>query len=276
MTLRHLKVFKKIAELNSITKTANELYIAQPAVSQTLAELERHYDTKLFERLNKKLVITASGKKLLAYANHMIALEEEIESDLGLSKTKERLKIGATLTIGTCLLPAMVEQFCKKTKKKVDVEVENTKNIEEKILSAQIDLGIVEGNIENSSIVAIPIMLDEIVFFKGKKMSETFAVREEGSGTREYVLQNLKSCQIDVSNIVTISSTEAIKNFVKTGYCISAMSKFLIEKELKANIFQVIDGVPTIKRNFFLCYHKDKFQNESFKKFVEFVMQFEI
>ena len=65
MTLRHLRVFIAVAECGSMSGAAQQLYIAQPSVSQAIAELEQHYGCKLFERLSRRLFITPAGEDLL-------------------------------------------------------------------------------------------------------------------------------------------------------------------------------------------------------------------
>lgn len=57
MTYRHLKIFKKVCEYKSITLAAKNLYMAQPAVSQVIKELEQHYNTRLFDRISRKLYL---------------------------------------------------------------------------------------------------------------------------------------------------------------------------------------------------------------------------
>ena len=79
MTIRNLEIFVKVADLGSMTAASEALYIAQPTVSQSISELESHYDTKLFDRLAKKLYITESGKRLLSYARHIISLQGEMD-----------------------------------------------------------------------------------------------------------------------------------------------------------------------------------------------------
>ena len=51
MTIRHLKIFLKVAETGNMSLAAKQLYLSQPTVSQAIRELEEHYDTQLFERL---------------------------------------------------------------------------------------------------------------------------------------------------------------------------------------------------------------------------------
>ena len=68
MTIRHLKTFVAVCEYGGITKAAEALHVAQPAVSQTIAEIEKYYGIILFDRINQRLVITELGKELLLKA----------------------------------------------------------------------------------------------------------------------------------------------------------------------------------------------------------------
>ena len=62
MTIRHLNIFLAVAETGSMRTAAQQLYISQPTVSQTIRELEEHYGVALFERLSRKLYITEEGR----------------------------------------------------------------------------------------------------------------------------------------------------------------------------------------------------------------------
>lgn len=110
MTLRHLRIFKEVCELKSVTKAANKLYIAQPAVSVAIAELEKKYDVKLFQRIKNRMVITSAGKQLYERALTVLNNFDDFESTAYESGKTCGLKIGASLTIGTFLLPAMIKK----------------------------------------------------------------------------------------------------------------------------------------------------------------------
>ncbi|MDK2868260.1 MAG: LysR family transcriptional regulator, transcriptional activator of the cysJI operon [Clostridiales bacterium] len=57
MNLRHLNIFKTVAEVGSMSRAGKILYMSQPAVSQTIIELEDHLNSKLFERSSRKLFL---------------------------------------------------------------------------------------------------------------------------------------------------------------------------------------------------------------------------
>jgi DNA-binding transcriptional LysR family regulator len=66
MDLKHAKTFVTVAELGTVSKAAAQLRIAQPALSRQIANLEREFDLKLFDRTRGRLVLTGEGEQLLA------------------------------------------------------------------------------------------------------------------------------------------------------------------------------------------------------------------
>ena len=71
MTLRHMRIFQKIYENQSVTRAAEELHMTQPAVTRALQELERYYGLRLFERLGRRLTVTEAGRRMYDYALHL-------------------------------------------------------------------------------------------------------------------------------------------------------------------------------------------------------------
>lgn len=104
MTLRHLKIFVAVCECGGITKAAEALYMAQPAVSTTIAELEKYYKASLFDRINQRLVITELGKELLVKAESILAQFEDFEETAMLGGQNPKLRIGSSLTLGKTIL----------------------------------------------------------------------------------------------------------------------------------------------------------------------------
>ena len=111
MTLRHLEIFLAVAETGSMRKAAEQLYISQPTVSGAIREMEEEYDVLLFERLNQRLFITPEGRQLTIYARELLSLFHEMEYTLRHSSDHAILRIGATLTVGTCVLPEILRQL---------------------------------------------------------------------------------------------------------------------------------------------------------------------
>ncbi len=160
MTLRHFRIFITVCDTMNMTAAAELLFISQSAVSQSIAELERYYHVRLFERLSRKLYLTPAGKKLLGYARHMIHINDDIEKDMKALYDQGFLRIGASVTVGTDVLPSMVSAF-KRLNPETTVEVfeDNTEQIEKRLLNDQTDIGLIEGEIVSPDIIEIPFMM---------------------------------------------------------------------------------------------------------------------
>ena len=108
MTIRHLTIFLTVAQQGSMSSAARMLYLSQPTVSQAIRELERHYHGLLFERLGKKLYLTDRGKLLLPHAEDLVQQFRQTEELMMNQGQSSILKLGATITVGTCLTPSFV------------------------------------------------------------------------------------------------------------------------------------------------------------------------
>lgn len=283
MTIRHLRVYIRVADLGSMTAASRELFIAQPSVSQTIKELEDYYNLRLFERLSRRLYITEEGKRLLGYARHIVSLFDEMEQEMRQSATNSILKIGATVTVGTCILSTLYERFLVKHPS-VDIEsiVDNTTVIEAKVLTSEIDFGLVEGPIHSKDILSQPFMDDELILICGNKhpYSERRSVnleeltdvelilRESGSGTRELFENTMRANGLDMNIKWVSNNSETIKNAVIANMGVSIISKMIIEDELKdGKLLHVpIDDVE-FKRKFHIIYHKNKYISKSIQDF---------
>ncbi len=132
MTLRHLNRFIKVYDLGSMTAAAKALFISQPTVSQAIYELENYYGLKLFDRLAKRLFITDKGTQLLSYARHITDLVTEMEQAMKNPDQHGIIKVGASLTIASYLLPTLVSAFSKQYPLiQIQAITKNTQDIEE-------------------------------------------------------------------------------------------------------------------------------------------------
>lgn len=81
MTLNQLKYIIEIAETGSITTAAGRLFIAQPSLSKSVAELEKEMGITIFARSNRGVYLTEDGTKFLSYARQIVEQTELLESE---------------------------------------------------------------------------------------------------------------------------------------------------------------------------------------------------
>ena len=143
-----LKVFFTVATRLSFTKAAAELFITQPAVSKHIQELEETYKVKLFDRTGSKISLTEGGELLLKHTKSIFEIYREIDFEMGAIINEQRgmLRIGASTTISQYIIPPILARFHQKIEGiKVLLRNGNTEQIENDLLTKEIEIGIVEG-----------------------------------------------------------------------------------------------------------------------------------
>lgn len=284
MTIRHLRIFIEVAETGKMSTAAAKLFVSQPTVSQAIRELEEHYGLLLFDRLNRKLYITIAGKKLLKYAKNVVTQFDALEDNMfNLSKV-EKIRIGATMTVGECILSNIVNRL-KKDSPQVEIYSysNNTQIIEEKILNNEIDIGIIEGKVKSKDLIVMPEASDYLVlacstdhpFAKRSNIhvkeleGEKFAMREKGSGTRELFEDYMSENEVDIKIVFEANSSEAIKKEVIENNCLAVISICLMEQEIKESKLHAIKSLAgSWNRNFSIVYHKDKLLTDGMKSLI--------
>jgi DNA-binding transcriptional LysR family regulator len=285
MTLRHFKIFVIVCDTLNMTAAAESLYVSQSAVSQAIAELEKYYDIRLFERLSRKLYITQVGEKLLGYARHMIRMNDDIEKEMKSINKTGLIRLGASVTIGATVLPKLVTMF-RQANPSTDIEAfeDNTEQIQNRLLTDKTDIGLVEGEITSPDIMSTPFMDDELVLICGNHHwfsslsvinphdleTENFIIREHGSGTRKTFEDVMKAQQLSWKSTWTCNNADTIKAAVIAGLGISVISRRTVEKEAESGelIIKPIAGV-RFSRTFKIAYHKNKYLTTQMKNFID-------
>lgn len=290
MTIRHLRIFIEVVDSGKMSTAATRLYISQPTVSQAIRELEQHYGVLLFERLNKKLFITEKGKRLLSYARNVVKQFDDMEEMMLTDNYVEKIRIGATITVGNCILGGVIKNF-KETNPHVETYsyVGNTRDIEEKLLISELDIGIVEGKVKSSDLISIPEVDDFLVLvcstkhpFANKKTiklkdleSERFAMREQGSGTRELFERYMQEKGIPIKIAFEGNSSASIKKSVIDNQCLAVISIRLVEEEVKSGKIHVIQNKDSDwDRYFNVVYHKNKAVTDEMESLIEVVKNY--
>lgn len=283
MTIRSLKIFIAVAEEKTTYAASARMFISQPAVSQTIRELEQEFQVRLFERLSNKLYITETGKELLKQAYHLVDSFDRTEEMLRKKGQSRMLRIGASVSVGTCMLNDILHRLNDADGTiETYVVVDNTSTIEQQLLESQLDAALVEGVILSRDLVSRKVCEDELILtaYPGHPLAdgkihameeiagESFISREAGSNDRNQFEQMIQSCHIEIRRKWTSSNTQAIKNAVMAGHGIAVLSSMIVEEELKkGQMTQIhLDGAQ-IRRDIKLVIHKDKYLSDELRVF---------
>lgn len=278
-----LRTYIRVVELKSFTKASEELHISQPAVSLQLKKLEQQYDTELIYRQAKKFVLTATGEMLYHRAKQLEGLYKQVEDEISLyhHHLKGRLRIGASFTIGEYYLPKVIAKFhALYPDITIELIIENTTKIADKVELLQVDTGLIEGQISKKDLEISAFLDDEmcIVGAANGSMEEiengaTWIAREEGSGTREYLDHVISTSGWNVTERVIAWSNMAVKQMVLEGLGYTVISKCVVETEIKRGKLQTFNDANTLLRKFSVLKNKQTLENRTVETFLQFLRE---
>lgn len=285
MTLRHLEIFIAVCESDSMTEAARRLHLAQSAVSLAVGELERRYGVRLFDRIGRRLYRTGAGERLLGHARHILESFAEMEREVQDRDSWGDLRIGASITIGSQLLPGLLSGFSARWPHiGIRVGIDQSAVIERRILRNELDLALIEGLVHEERIVGKTLCADELALVCGAGSrwrtagpatlqalrGETFILRERGSGTRELFDSVMLTQGLLITPAWESVSTEAIVSAVAANLGLSVLPLRLVAADLAAGrLHRVAVADVDFRRQFRLIHHADKYLSRSMAAFID-------
>lgn len=288
MILEPFRIFQAVAKQGGFSRASKHLRLSQPAISINVKKLEDELDVKLFERVGRSVRLTGAGKVVEEYATRLAGTLTELRQIIEDMKGLEggQLRCGAATTVGIYLLPKILLQFKKRFPKvETQLSVERSGQIEDKILSYDLDLGFVGDNFGVSSrLKTHTSFTDELVMIIPRNHSLAGSRRvspkrlidlplilgPKDSYTRNVIEENLDRAAIPYRCVMEVENTEVIKAAVLEGLGISIISLGRIQQEIKTGLLMPvrISGI-SIRRQFKLIMLKDKTLSNPMKAFLE-------
>lgn len=291
MDLESLKMFCLVVEEGSISRAAKLVYVSQPAVTRKIHQLENFYGAPLFDRSNGKMTLTNAGKVLYPLAKSIV---EEIQTSREAVKQMTgdknfQLSVGATLTIGEYLLPSLLGQFKKLVPDvKLSLSISNTPSVINRLVDRKIDIGFVEGIVEDDHFHRKKLVDDELILVCGKDhpwknraeidlqdlTKEHMIWREKSSGTRLIIENMFKKYGLldQMNHYMELGSTQAVKAAIESGLGIGILPKITVARELQFGfLHEVKIKNVSIKRNLWMLERPDRFRKEIVDEFVDFI-----
>lgn len=293
MDLWQLNIFCKVIEFKSFSKAGNIVHLSQPTVSSHIKDLETHFGCRLIDRLAKEAIPTKAGELLYEYARKLIALKDETETALAEfhGNLRGRLVVGGSTIPGVYILPRMVGAFIAAYPDvTIAIRIMDTEGIVGDIAGGRLEIGIVGARTALKPIHQDPLIEDELCLIApadhpwakaGRKITlamlreAPFITREAGSGTLASIEENLEqaSSGIDQLNVIAeMGSTAAVIQGIKGGVGVSILSRMAVAEEIDAgNLAAVAVKGLTLKRHFYLTFHRQKTLSPLSKTFIDFL-----
>lgn len=292
VTIRQLEIFNAVVKCGQVTKAAETLFITQSAVSLALNEMENQLGGALFDRAGRSLELNDRGRFFLPISRDILDRLEDLDNLMNQKDGKfaGSLNLVASSTIGNYVLPFLITAF---TNMHPDVHfnmlVYNTKTAERLILDREVDIGFVEGEVNNEQISAKPWFKDELILIKRAptKTEEKqitcditrdlkrykWVMREAGSGTAQIFKNKLGKHVTDLYVTMELGHTEAIIKAVEANAGVGCLSNLAVCRSIDRGTLQQIHlkGLD-MTRQLYIIRHKHKAKTRLIDEFLDFCL----
>lgn len=289
MDIRNIKTFITVAELGSFTKTANEMNYVQSTVTMQIQQLEKELGYPLFDRIGKKVSLTAFGTEFLKYAYDILHIVEKAET-IG----KDIYNINSTLRIGVSesLMFEVIMKILPDFKAKF-------KNVEITVKTAHLGELITElkQNLLDLIYVSSDLNIDrelqyyykrkeEIIFVCGKEhplaksekiplaelSNHSFILTESDGYCNDKLKKYMSENEVTLNISAEVDSVYVIAELVKSGMGLAFLPKFFVKNQLEKGSLKKldIDSSPQIYYSQIIC-HKNRWLSPFITEFINMV-----
>jgi len=284
LSLRQLEVLKAVAECGSMARAGQRLFMTGPAISQQIQQLEKTLGVPAFDRIGRRLQLTAAGERALAAANdvhtRLGVLAKEMDS---LRKRDDGTLHLGILTTGTHILPPLLAEFRRRAPGiAVHMAVSPREELTRRVLAGEVDLALMGRGPESAADGAVssaaPLTREPfasnphvIIAWPGHPLAnergiapielrhESVVQRESGSGTRAMLDAFLNMHRIVPRERITVSGNEMAKHAVMSqlGISLTSMHTLFLELRSGALVRLDVDHTP-IMRTWYVVHHSER------------------
>lgn len=296
MNIKQLDAFLLIAQLKNFTKAAAQLDMSQPAVSFQIKALEEDLKVTLFERTDKKVLLTEAGRLLYPTAVLMVRQYNKIKA--GIEDLREvkagHLMLGASPVAGEWLLPHIIGGFREHYPAvTVSLQIGGSPQVAHWLKNREVDVGLLGTPVKAEAVECQPWVRDTLVVIvppwhplRGRESTlqdltnETLIVREAGSGARLVLEQQFSHHNVTFDqfpNLLEFGSAQAVINAVRMGLGIGAVSRWAVEELLeRGSLGEVLVGGVSLSYDLYLAWNRPENEGLASRTFRTFVNDEEI
>lgn len=271
VNLDYYKIFYEVAKSGSITNAANNLFISQPAITQTINKLEDKLGATLFIRQNKGIILTEVGKEIFEKVEKALLNFSQVKKivlDFN-HLVKGELKLASGTNIAKAFLTKPLLKF-KKVYPNVKITLidEISSKLHQKLKDGKVDLVLSQkGDYENESFEYKKLITEKYSFFcspnyllkdnltKKELEEQTFILANSGSGGRVYFDELCKKNNLQIQSNFSVAGFNMIVDLVKNGGGIGFVPQYVIKPFLEEKSLKQINvnfEIPDIEYGFFV------------------------
>lgn len=283
------KVFIAVYENGSFSSAARELYVTQPAVSQSIKQLESSLRVTLFTRDKKKVVPTAEAVQLYGLVRPAIDMIDVAEDNI--EKMRHMTSGSLSISAGDAVLKYYLLPCLKAFREKypnINIVVTNKTSTEafELLKSGKIDVAFVNTPIEDETLSYKACMKIQDVFIAGDKFSDMkgktisgeelsrlpLMMLEKLSNSRRAVDAEFLKRGIVLSPQLELGTHDLLVDFAKINFGISCVTREFVD--YTDNLFELKLDTPLPEREIALCWAKNFNMSIAKQCFIDMMQEF--
>ncbi|MBN1795655.1 MAG: LysR family transcriptional regulator [Sedimentisphaerales bacterium] len=291
MHIESFKMFCDLAELRSLSKTAERHVVSQSAVSQQIAQLEASHRCQLINRKKRPIELTRQGELLYKAAKDIISRYEEFKSELNTLKntTGSRINIAAIFSIGMHSLPEYIKKFMVRYPDvHVHVEYFSAEKIYESVLTGEVDIGLVAVPKRDRHLEVYDFQDEQLVLVCSPKhplaaesqidiqsvQFERFIAFEENIPTRQWIDGILKRYGLTIRPVMEFDNIETVKRAIEINSGISILPATSVEQEIAAGTLKALRFTDeNLTRPTGIIVRKNKIQTRPGRYFIKLLTE---
>jgi DNA-binding transcriptional LysR family regulator len=299
LSLRQLEVLKAVVDAGSMARAAQRLFMTGPAITQQIQQLEKTLGVPAFDRIGRRLRLTAAGDRALAAANdvhtRLVALAKEMDA---LRKRDDGTLHLGILATGTHILPPLLAEFRRLAPGiAVHMVVSTRAELTRRVLDGDVDLALMGRGPESApdGVIASGDPLTREPFASNPHViiawpehplaaergiapielrHEVIVQREPGSGTRAMLDNFLAMHRITPRERVPVSGNEMAKHAVMSQLGISLTSAHTLFLELRTGALVRLDVDHTpIVRTWYVVHHSERWLPPAAAAFRDYLLE---
>ncbi|MDI3324995.1 LysR family transcriptional regulator [Pontibacterium granulatum] len=283
MDTNTLQAFVAVANTESFSKAANQLFLTQSAISKRVALLEDQLDSRLFDRIGRRVSLTEAGQALLPRAHQILMeLEDARRAISNLSgEVTGTLSLAASHHISLHRLPPVLRAFSARYPKvQLDLRFDESEVAYEGVLRGDLELALITLSLSpDKSIKSIPIWQDVLCYVVSRdhpladkdqvSLAEltqyTAILPDQNTFTRELVEQLFARHGLQLNAGMSTNYLDTIRMMVTIGLGWSLLPESLVRDDLKA---LPVDAEP-VQRQLGVIHHRDRTLSNAARHLVE-------
>lgn len=246
-----LDLLQSVAELGSIRQAAQAHGISQPAASMRLRSLERTVGLELLDRSSGRARLTPSGLAVAQWSDRILdGVRSLVAGAAALrSESRTQLRIAASMTVAEYLVPLWIDRLRKSEPDLgISLQMGNSAQVAEMVKRRHVEMGFIEGRSTFPDLRSRIVGPDNLVVvvapshpwarrrqpLSASMLAATpLVLREVGSGTREVLESALAEVGLNITPLVELGSTTAIKAAIESGAGAAVLSRLATEADVE-------------------------------------------